>query len=57
MVAVMTKGFYIWYTTYGTYAEPDVPSKLVLGPMPLSKAFEQLQHLGYQLGYCIKESS
>lgn len=45
--------YYVWFTTYGTYADPDVPPKLISGPMTFEKAQVQVQKLGF--GYCIKE--
>lgn len=45
--------FYVWFVTYGIYADPDIPPRLIAGPMSLPKALAEVARLGF--GYCAKE--
>lgn len=45
--------YYVWFTTYGTYDDVDVPSKPVSGPHSFEKAASEIARLGF--GYCIKD--
>lgn len=49
----MTRGWFIWFATYGTYADPDVPPRLIAGPMSFDAAFSEVGRLGF--GYCMKD--
>ena len=51
----MTTTFYVWFVTYGTHTDPDLPPWLIAGPMPLPKAFAEVKRLGF--GYCVKEQA
>lgn len=52
-MALTVPTFYIWFVTYGTYADPDVAPKVVAGPMSLGQALRESHNLGF--GYCVKE--
>jgi hypothetical protein len=42
----------VWFVTYGTYDDPDVPPRLIAGPMSFEKAQAYIEWL--ELGHCIK---
>lgn len=45
--------FYVWFVTYATYEDPDVPPRPIAGPMSFNNAWAKVQELGF--GYCVKE--
>lgn len=47
-----TKTWGVWFVTYGTYSDPDVPPRCVVPHQMMTEAAAVAERLGF--GYCAK---